>query len=65
MFFVNQHLLERRVVEDVCEAPVVNQNLACVIVPYSDGNNERIIVWVVETPGIFLCKPNDKVVKSH
>ena len=33
-----------------------------VVVPHPNVNHERIIVWVVEMPGIFLYKPNDRVV---
>ena len=54
MFFVNLHLLEHRVVENVCRAFVVDQDPVHVIVPYPDANNECIIMRVVKTLGILF-----------
>ena len=36
-----------------------------VVVPYPYANHEHIVVWVVETPGIFLCESNYRVVGLH
>jgi len=54
MFFVNLHLLECRVVENVCRASVFDQDPVRVIVPYPDANDECIIMWVVKTSGILF-----------
>ena len=62
MFSLNPHLLERQVVKDISRAPIVHKDLVGVVVPYSYANYERIVVWVVETLGIFLYEPNNRVV---
>ena len=51
MFFVNPHLLERRVVPG---ASVVDQDPVRVIVPYLDANDECIIMRVVKMLGILF-----------
>ena len=55
-------MLKRQVVEDVSKAPIIHKDLLSVVVPHPYANHERIVVWVVETPSIFLCEPNDRVV---
>ena len=54
MFFVNPHLLEPRVVENVLGASVVDQDLVRAIVPYPDANDECIIMRVVKTSNILF-----------
>ena len=61
-FLVDPHLLECLVVEDVNRAPIVHQDLVGVVVSDPNTNHERIIIRVVEMPGIFLCKSNDRAV---
>ena len=51
-------------VEDVSRAPIIHQDSVGVVVPHPHVNYECIVVWVVETPGIFLYEPNDEVVDS-
>ena len=62
MFSLNPHLLERQVVEDISRAPIVHKDPMGVVVPHLYANYERIVVWVVETPSIFLCESNYKIV---
>ena len=57
-------MLECQVVEDISRAPIVHKDPVDVVVPYPNANYKRIVVWVVETPGIFLCEPNYGVVDS-
>ena len=57
--------MERRVVEDVYRASVVDQDPLCVIVPYQDANDECIVMWVVEASGVFFREANNKVVNSR
>ena len=54
MFFINPHLLEHRIIENVYGASVVDQDLVCVIVPYLDVNDECIIMQVVKTSSILF-----------
>ena len=54
MFSVNLHLLERREVENVYGASVVDQDLVHVIVPYLDANDECIIMRVVKMSSILF-----------
>ena len=54
MFFVNPHLLEPQVVENVRGASVVDQDLVRAIVPYPDANDECIIMRVVKMLGILF-----------
>ena len=58
-FPIKSHLLERWVVEDVSRAPIIHWDLVGVVVPYPYTNYERIVMCVVESPGIFFCEPND------
>ena len=53
MFSLNPHLLECQVVEDISRAPIVHKDPMGVGVPHLYANYERIIVWVVKTPGIL------------
>ena len=62
MFFIDPHLLECWVVENVCGASVVDQDPICVIVSYSDANDKRIVMWVVKMLSIFFRESNDGVV---
>ena len=54
MFSINPHLLERREVENVYRASVVDQDLVHVIVPYLDANDKCIIMRVVKMSGILF-----------
>ena len=62
MLFVDPHLLECRVVEDVDRTPIIYKDLMGVVAPHSNANHERIVVRVVEMPGILLSEPNDRIV---
>ena len=54
------------VVEDVDRAPIVHKDSVGVVVSDPNTNHERIIIRVVEMPGSFLCKSNDRAVDpSH
>ena len=61
-FSINLHLLGYWVVEDVCRALIIHKDSMGVVVPYPYANYECIVVWVLETPDIFLCQPIDRVV---
>ena len=61
-FSLNPYLLEHRVVEDISRAPIVHMDPLGVVVPHLYANYERIIIWVMEMLGIFLCELNYKVV---
>ena len=43
-FSINLHLLERRVVEDVSKASIVDQDSMCVVVSYPYANDECIVM---------------------
>ena len=62
MFCVDPHLLERWVVENVCGTSVVNQDPVCVIVSYSDANDERVVIRVVKTSSMFFRETNNWVI---
>ena len=62
MFSVDSHLLERWVIENVYGTSVVNQDLVCVIVSYSDANDERVVMWVVKMSSIFFQETNNWVI---
>ena len=62
LFFVNPHLLECQVVEDISRASIVDQGPVCVVVSYPYANDECIVIWVVETSGIFFREFDDRFV---
>jgi len=62
MFSVDPYLLECWVVENVCGTIVVDQDSVCVIVSYSDANDECVIMWVVKTSSIFFWETNNWVI---
>ena len=62
LFPINPHLLECEVVEDVGRTLFIYKDLVGVVVPHFNANHERIVMRVVEMPGIFLCEPNDRAV---
>ena len=55
-------MLKSLIIQDIYEAPVVYQHPIGVIVSYPYTDYECIIMWVVETSGIFLCEPNYRIV---
>ena len=54
LFFLDSHLLECQVIEDISKASIINQDLMRVVVPYSYADNKCAIVGVVEMSSIFL-----------
>ena len=56
--------MEHWVVEDIGRAPVIHKDLVGVVVSHSNANHECILVKVVESLDIFLCKPIDRVFNS-
>ena len=64
LFSLNPHLLECRGVEDISRVVVVHKELVCVVVPYTYADHKCIVMWVMETSCIFLCKSNYEVVDS-
>ena len=62
LFSLNPHLIERQVVKDISKAPIVYKDPVGAVVPHPYAYYERIVMWVVETPSIFLCESNYKVV---
>ena len=61
-FSLYSHLLKGWIVQDVSGASVVYQHPVGVIVSYLYTDYECIIMWVVETSGIFLYEPNYGIV---
>ena len=62
MFSIDPHLLECWVVENVCGTSVVDQDPVCVIVSYSDANDECVVMRVVKTSSIFFQETNNWVI---
>jgi len=62
MFSIDPHLLERRIAEHIHGTSVVNQNLVCVIVSYSDAHNECVVIRVVKASSIFFRETNNWVI---
>ena len=64
LFSPDSHLLECWIVQDIDRAPEVHKDLVGVVIPYTYADYKCIVVWVMETSGIFLHEPNYGVVES-
>ena len=58
------YLLECRIVQDIDQAPIVHKDSVGVVIPYTYADYKCIVMWVMETLGIFLREPNYGVVDS-
>ena len=52
------HLLESRVVQDVCRTSIVHQHLSGCIVSNEQSNDNRVVMWVMNPFSILVCERN-------